>query len=175
MLHSDWKDGGKKINEPLSMSCIFVVEIDAVIFNSDLEDLIISAMLQDKLLDQEKCFFVVHMLSNLNHSSPSVRSKFFFTVVALHINLSELCDKCLFHFGLVADFLLNCKFNFDPLGVRFSPEESGLKDFGSAQTLDFLEQNGKKLFAISRARHPRWPHITMTKSAEINHALFCDS
>ena len=70
-------------------------------------------MLQNQLLDEIKGLFVLNMLSNLDNSTPSVRSELFLTVITLHVKFSEFGNESLFNFGVVVKLFLDGDFDFD--------------------------------------------------------------
>lgn len=158
----------KEVNQTLSMGCIFVVEIDAIVFSGDLKDFVIDAMLEDQLLDVVECLFMVDVLSDLHYGTPSVWSELFFAVIALSIGLDKLSYKGLLYFGLVVQLLLDGYFDFDSFGVLLSPNEPSVDDLGPVQTLHLLEQEGEQLFAIPFAGDPWRSHVAMAEAAEIN-------
>lgn len=75
------------------MCGIFIVKIDTVVLLFDFEHFFVSIMLQNELLDEEKCLFVLNVLSDLNHSTPCMRSKLFFALITLCVSLNELYDE----------------------------------------------------------------------------------
>jgi hypothetical protein len=54
---------------------------------------------------------MIDMLSDLDDCAPSVRGELLFTVITLHIQLSELDNKCLLYFGVVIQLFLYCNFD----------------------------------------------------------------
>ena len=78
------------------------------------------------------------MLTDLNNGAPCVRCELLFAVVALHVQLSELCYESLFHFCVVVDFLFDCDLDLDSLGMAFSPDEPSVDNFGLVESLDFF-------------------------------------
>ena len=141
MLNRDGKDCCQKIDEPLGVSRVFVVEVQPVVFLADLDHSIEGVVLQNQLLDIEERFLMLDMLSHLNTSAPSVRSKLFLAVVALSVGLDKLYHESLLDLGLVIQLFFDCDFDFDSLGMFLRPNEPGIDDSRTIQSSDFLKQN----------------------------------
>lgn len=88
------------------MCGIFVVEVNSVVFGGNFKNLVICSVLENELFNQEECLLMLDMLPDLYHCTPSMGSKFLFTVVALHIHLHEFSHESLLNLSLIVKFFL---------------------------------------------------------------------
>jgi hypothetical protein len=159
----------------LCVGDVLVVKVDTIIFCTDLKDLLVGVVLQDKLLDQVKGFLVLSVLSDLDNCAPCVRSELFFAVVTLHVQLSELGNEGLFHFGVVVELLFDGDFDLDSFGVAFGPDETCVDYFCLVESLDFFEEEGQELFTVPVAGDPWGSHVPVTEPAEVNDGFLGDA
>ena len=138
VLNCSRQNAVQKVHQPLRMRCIFVVKVNTIVLCTNLQNFVVCTVLEYKLFDEVKGFFVLCVLSDLNNSAPGVRGELLFTIVTLHVKLCEFSDECLLHFGLVVELLLNGDFDFNSFGMALSPNESCVDDFGFVKALNFL-------------------------------------
>lgn len=67
----------------------------------------IHTMLQDKLLNQKECFFMIYMLPDLDNCTPSMRGKLLFTIITLSVDFNEFGDESLLHSCFVIKLFLD--------------------------------------------------------------------
>lgn len=66
---------------------------------------------------------MVHTLSHLNLTGPSMWGPSLFAVIALGILNYKFDTECLLQHRVVLDLLLHCELKFDPATVGLRPQE----------------------------------------------------
>jgi len=101
----------------------FKVKINSILSPFNFQHFWCKFLLEKILFQSQKCFFMRSHLSHLYNCVPIMRSKVFFTVVALSINLNELNNFGLFHLNFVTNIFSDVYFKFEPFGVRLCPNK----------------------------------------------------
>lgn len=84
-------------------------------------------------------------MSDLNQGCPRVRSVYLFTVIALLVVDHEFHNHALVDIHPAWRFFLNCYFNLESLGMRFSPHEASIDQFYNLESFNFLETQMQQL------------------------------
>ena len=98
-----------------------------------------SIVLDDELFEPEERSFVFDSLSDLYLRDPGVRSEALLAVFALHVGDDELDLERLLEQCAVEHLLLHSELDLDAFGVRLGPDEAGVDQLDSLESLDLLE------------------------------------
>ena len=113
-----------KLYQSVSVTVGLVMEIKTVPCLLDSNSLLMSFMTQYELLEVKESAFVMNSLSDLNLTSPGVRSPGLFTVIALLIINYKFNSESLLQHSVVLDLLLNYHFHFYSSAMGFCPDEN---------------------------------------------------
>lgn len=101
--------------------------------------LLVCFMTENELLQIQECSFMMHSLSYLDLTCPSVRSPSLFAVITLLILYHELNTKSLLKHSIVLNLLLDYHLHFYSSTVRFCPNESSIYNLNFVQAFHVFE------------------------------------
>lgn len=158
-----------EVDEPLGVGPVLEMEIQAlsVGFVPDVDAFFLSVVLQDKLLQEQECSFVVHFLSHLHLTLPQMRCVGFLTVITLLVSNYEFAHESLLEKGSIQNFFLDRDFYLESSTVGLSPDEWGVNHFYSLQTLNMFETEGKQLRWLKFTLGPGWSLVSIALFAMV--------
>ena len=112
-------------SEGVTVTLELEVKTLSILDNSD--GLLVSFVLQDKLLQKQKCPLVVYTLSHLHLTGPGMWGPRLFTVVTLSILNHKLNAKRLLEHRIVLYFLLHGQLKFNSATMGLCPNEFGIQ------------------------------------------------
>lgn len=106
-----------------------------------------------------------YVLSHLHHRIPVMGCKVLLAVGTLSHSLYELHQLCLLHFDFVINLFLYLDPQFDPLGVRLSPDKLGGFQSHFVQSLHFPKEQRQQLLRFPFTIYPGRSFVSQTESA----------
>lgn len=116
---------------------------------------------------------MLNFLSKLDLGSPCMRSKFLFTIIALHKMLKKLNNKTLLHCCIVHNLLLNSYLYLNSSRMRFCPNERSIHYLYFIQTFYLFQTKRKKFTRFPLTITPWRSVISLTISTKIQNSLLC--
>ena len=89
------------------MTVVLVLEVQPIVHLPDANGLLMGVVLQDHLLEEEECAFVVDALSHLDLRDPGMGCPGLLAVITLLVLHDKLNLESLLHEGVCVDFLLH--------------------------------------------------------------------
>ena len=137
--------------------CVTTLAIEEIETVADLlygDSVLLGAMFENELLEEEKGSLVGNFLSDLDESFPGVLCCELCTVGALTMLDEVLNLEDLFKDGRGEDLLLDGKGDTEAFGVGFCPDEMGLCEADLVEALELLEADGEELLRLGTGDGP---------------------
>ena len=131
-----------------------VEEVEAVAHLLHRDRILLRAVLEDELLEEEERPFVWNLLSDLYQSFPGVLRGKLRAVGALAVLDEVLNLEYLFEDCRGEDFLLDGEGDAEAFRVRFCPDEVRLCQANFVQSLELLETDGEKFLGFGASDGP---------------------
>ncbi len=126
------------------MRSLCVEKIETVLGFVDRDCVLVCVVLEDELFEVEESTLVLHLLTNLNHSTPCVLCRKTRAVWALTILNDKLDLEDLLENRRCEHLLLYCKLDSETLAVWLCPDETCVDESNFIETFELLETNGKQ-------------------------------
>ena len=161
-----------ELNQAFCVRVALVLEVKAIWCLNNTNCFFVGVVLQNQLLQKQKCALVCHSLAHLNLTVPSVRCPGLLTIVALLVLYDELYVEGLLEQSAALNFLLDGKFNFDSATMRLCPNKFSVDKFNFLKSFHLLEAKSEQVRRLKLILAPWWAVIAIALAAVIELALF---
>jgi len=127
-----------ELDQAFSVRVALVLEVKPIWRLNNTNRFFVGVVLQNQLLQKQKCALVSHSLPHLNLARPGVRCPCLLTIVALLILYNEFYIESLLEQGAALNFLLYREFYFDSATVRLGPNKFSVDKFNLLETFHLL-------------------------------------
>jgi len=128
-----------ELDQTFGMRITLVLEIKPVWSLNNTNCFLMGVVLQNQLLQKQKCTLVSNSLPHLNLASPGVRCPCLLTIFALLVLNHEFYLESLLKQRATLYFLLNSQFYFYSTTVRLCPNKFSVDKFNFLETFHLLK------------------------------------
>ena len=145
----------QKVNHLQPVRATPVVKIEAVGLGLDADGVLLHAVFEDELLQEEEGALVLHLLTHLDARRPLIGVGGCSGARVAHVPLDhKLRHEGLLEDGAVQHLLLDREFGLQALTVGFCPDETGVHELHLVQALDALDAEGEELLGLEVRADP---------------------
>lgn len=141
------------------------LEVDAVGHVLDVDALVVRAVLEDELLEQEERLLVLDLLAHLDGRLPRVRRVAALARVALLVLEHELNAEDLLQLDAVKHLLLDRQLDAQATRVWLRPDEARVDELDTREARDLLEAHCEELARLELTRDPARAQVAAAAAA----------